>query len=70
MDNLYFYRALPFEEVVKQYARSDIARITPLRNGLNLVTNKYIATHELLETSAVLVLSEFAGASVDLPMTY
>ncbi len=63
----YFYRALPFEEVVKQYALSDIAWITPLRDGLNLVAKEYIATHGLLDTSGILVLSEFAGASVELP---
>lgn len=63
----YFYRALPFEEVVKQYAVSDIAWITPLRDGLNLVAKEYIATHGLLGTAGVLVLSEFAGASVELP---
>ncbi len=63
----YFYRALPFEEVVKHYALSDIAWITPLRDGLNLVAKEYIATHGLLETPGILVLSEFAGASVELP---
>lgn len=63
----YFYRALPFEEVVKHYALSDVAWITPLRDGLNLVAKEYIATHGLLETAGVLVLSEFAGASVELP---
>jgi len=63
----YFYRALPFEEVIKHYALSDIAWITPLRDGLNLVAKEYIATHGLLDTSGALVLSEFAGASVELP---
>jgi trehalose-6-phosphate synthase len=58
---------LPFEEVVKHYALSDIAWITPLRDGLNLVAKEYIATHGLLETPGILVLSEFAGASVELP---
>lgn len=63
----YFYRALPFEEVVEQYTLSDIAWITPLRDGLNLVAKEYIATHGLMDTAGVLILSEFAGASVELP---
>src|SRR5690606_13473516 len=33
----YLFRALPFEDVVVQCAASDVAWITPLRDGLNLV---------------------------------
>ncbi|MDM1294186.1 glucosylglycerol-phosphate synthase [Sphingobacterium sp. N143] len=63
----YFYRALPFEEVVSLYGTSDIAWITPLRDGLNLVAKEYIAVQGILEGDGALVLSEFAGASVELP---
>lgn len=64
----YFYRSLPFDEVVTYYGTSDIAWITPLRDGLNLVAKEYIATKGLLnDFSGALVLSEFAGASVELP---
>lgn len=64
----YFYRSLPFEEVVTYYGISDIAWITPLRDGLNLVAKEYIATKGLLhDFNGALVLSEFAGASVELP---
>lgn len=64
----YFYRSLPFDEVVTYYGISDIAWITPLRDGLNLVAKEYIATKGLLnDFSGALVLSEFAGASVELP---
>ncbi len=64
----YFFRSVPFEEVVTYYAISDIAWITPLRDGLNLVAKEYIAVQGQKETpDGVLVLSEFAGASVELP---
>jgi len=64
----YFYRSLPFDEVVTYYGISDIAWITPLRDGLNLVAKEYIATKGLLtDFDGALVLSEFAGASVELP---
>lgn len=63
----YFYRSMPFEEVVVQYAVSDIAWITPLRDGLNLVAKEYIATQGIRSGNGVLILSEFAGASVELP---
>lgn len=63
----YFFQSLPFEEVLTQYALADVAWITPLRDGLNLVAKEYVATHGILNQSGVLVLSEFAGASVELP---
>ncbi|RZF62880.1 glucosylglycerol-phosphate synthase [Sphingobacterium corticibacterium] len=63
----YFYRSLPFREVVKLYAISDIAWITPLRDGLNLVAKEYVAVQGRISGSGALVLSEFAGASVELP---
>ncbi|MFD1770575.1 glucosylglycerol-phosphate synthase [Sphingobacterium suaedae] len=63
----YFYRSLPFEEVVRLYATSDIAWITPLRDGLNLVAKEYVAVQGMLNGKGALVLSEFAGASVELP---
>ncbi|WP_317203591.1 glucosylglycerol-phosphate synthase [Janthinobacterium sp.] len=62
----YFYRSLPFEEVVAHYAACDIAWITPLRDGLNLVAKEFIATKKALGRPGVLVLSEFAGAAVEL----
>lgn len=63
----YFFQALPFEDVLVQYALADVAWITPLRDGLNLVSKEFIATQGILKKSGVLVLSEFAGASVELP---
>ncbi|WP_240904682.1 glucosylglycerol-phosphate synthase [Sphingobacterium sp. SGR-19] len=65
----YFYRSLPFEEVVQLYAISDIAWITPLRDGLNLVAKEYVAVQGAIKGAGALVLSEFAGASVELPYT-
>ena len=62
----YFYRSLPFEEVVAHYAACDIAWITPLRDGLNLVAKEFVAAKQASGTSGVLILSEFAGAAVEL----
>ncbi|MEO8403824.1 MAG: glucosylglycerol-phosphate synthase [Chitinophagaceae bacterium] len=62
-----FSRSVPFDEVIKYYAIADIAWITPLRDGLNLVAKEYIAVQGLLDKQGVLILSEFAGASVELP---
>jgi len=62
----YFYRSLPFEEVVAHYAACDIAWITPLRDGLNLVAKEFVAAKRASSTNGVLILSEFAGAAVEL----
>jgi glucosylglycerol-phosphate synthase len=62
----YFYRSLPFDEVIAHYAACSIAWITPLRDGLNLVAKEFVATRNALGKPGVLVLSEFAGAAVEL----
>jgi len=43
---------------------ADIALLTPLRDGMNLVAKEFIASQ--LNDSAVLILSEFAGAAHEL----
>lgn len=62
----YFYRSIPFEKLIPYYVASDIAWITPLRDGLNLVCKEYISAKAASNTLGVLVLSEFAGAAVEL----
>lgn len=62
----FFFRAIPFEELVAYYAVADVMWITPLRDGLNLVAKEYVAAQGLTEGSGVLVLSEFAGAAAEL----
>ncbi|MFV8818462.1 glucosylglycerol-phosphate synthase [Haliea sp. E17] len=62
----FFFRALPFEELVIYYTMADLMWITPLRDGLNLVAKEYIAAQGMSQGSGVLVLSEFAGAAAEL----
>lgn len=61
----YFYHAFPFEELVAMYHIADIALVTPLRDGMNLVAKEYIASKR--ERPGVLILSEMAGAAIELP---
>ncbi len=61
----YFYRSLSFEDVIAHYAACDVAWITPLRDGLNLVAKEFIAAKKAVARPGVLILSEFAGAAVD-----
>ena len=60
----YLYRALPFERLVALYLLADIALVTPLRDGMNLVSKEYLATRR--DGTGVLVLSETAGAADEL----
>ncbi len=61
----YYYRSLNFGELTTLYKEADIAMITPLRDGMNLVAKEYIASKEESKTG-VLILSEMAGASEEL----
>ena len=60
----YFYYSLPFEELVAMYNIADIALVSPLRDGMNLVAKEYVAAKR--DSPGVLILSEMAGASTEL----
>ena len=57
----YRYKAFPMEELVNYYAAADVALITPLRDGMNLVAEEYVASRS--RDDGCLILSEFAGAA-------
>ncbi|MCR9067386.1 MAG: glucosylglycerol-phosphate synthase [Rhodobacteraceae bacterium] len=57
-------RAIPFVELVSYYRAADVAWITPLADGMNLVCKEFVAAR--VDGDGVLVLSEFAGAAVEL----
>ncbi len=60
----YQYRSLPFSNLVALYSMSDIALVTPLRDGMNLVAKEYLASRT--DNTGVLILSEMAGVSREL----
>lgn len=60
----YFYRGLPFNKLSALYGLADVAMVTPLRDGMNLVCKEYIASR--LDKTGVLILSEMAGAAKEL----
>jgi trehalose 6-phosphate synthase/phosphatase len=61
----YQYKNLPFEQILPLLAFSDVALVTPLRDGMNLVAKEYVAAKQ--KRAGVLVLSEMAGAIDELP---
>lgn len=60
----YFYRSFRFNEIAALYHISDICLVNPFRDGLNLVAKEYVATKR--DGKGVLILSEMAGASIEL----
>lgn len=62
----YFYRGVPFEDLLAYYAAASVMWITPLRDGLNLVAKEYVAVQGATQGRGVLVLSEFAGAAAEM----
>jgi trehalose 6-phosphate synthase/phosphatase len=60
----YIYRAVPRDELIAIYRAADVALVTSLKDGMNLVAKEFCATKT--EAKGVLVLSEFAGAAPEL----
>ncbi len=60
----YLYRSLSFHTLCGMYAAADVALVTPLRDGMNLIAKEYVAARR--DTGGVLLLSEMAGASREL----
>lgn len=61
---VYQFRYLSFEEIVPLYRGCDVALITPLRDGMNLVAKEFIASRP--DKAGVLILSEMAGAAKEM----
>jgi trehalose 6-phosphate synthase/phosphatase len=61
---VYQFRNLTFDEIVPLYRLCDVALITPLRDGMNLVAKEFIASRP--DLTGVLILSEMAGAAKEM----
>ena len=60
----YQYTSLEYNDLVAFYAAGDVALVTPLRDGMNLVAKEYVASCG--NGRGVLILSEMAGAAREL----
>lgn len=58
------YGTLSPEELCALYRAANVMLVTPLRDGMNLVSKEFVASRPDLD--AVLVLSEFAGSAAEL----
>ena len=57
----YQFKSHPFHTLLALYTASDVALVTPLRDGMNLIAKEFIATKT--DGKGVLILSELAGAA-------
>jgi trehalose-6-phosphate synthase len=64
----YLHRSFPKDELVALYLAADVLLVTALRDGMNLVAKEYVASR--WDERGALVLSEFTGASIELPQAY
>jgi trehalose 6-phosphate synthase/phosphatase len=55
------YRSFSRRKLVAYYLAADVALVTPLRDGMNLVAKEFCAARS--DEDGVLILSEFAGVS-------
>jgi trehalose 6-phosphate synthase len=60
----YIFRSLRQNELLSYYRTCEVALVTPLKDGMNLVAKEFCACS--LEENGVLILSEFAGAAAQM----
>jgi len=60
----YMHRNVGRDELLAHYRAADVALITPLKDGMNLVAKEFCAAQ--VDERGVVVISEFAGASDEL----
>ena len=60
----YLYRFIPFNKLTALYNIADVALVTPIRDGMNLIAKEFVATKG--DSGGVLVLSEMTGAAREL----
>jgi trehalose 6-phosphate synthase/phosphatase len=65
MPVVYVNQSVPRARLVGLYESADIALVTPVRDGMNLVALEYVVARG--ERGGTLILSEFAGAAHCLP---
>jgi trehalose 6-phosphate synthase/phosphatase len=66
---LFIHGSVEFADLCAMYELADVCMVTPLIDGMNLVAKEYVACQRncrAVGQAGVLVLSEFAGAAVEL----
>jgi len=61
----YFYHGIPQEELIAYYRAADVALITPIKDGMNLIAKEFAAARP--DDNGTLILGEHAGAALEFP---
>ncbi len=61
----YLYRSYPHRHLAQLYRAADVAMVTPLSDGMNLVAKEFVAAQDPA-SPGVLMLSRFAGAAEEM----
>lgn len=61
---IYTHKILPFNSLVALYCLADIALVTSIRDGMNLMAKEYLAARQ--DGTGALIVSEMAGVEKDL----
>lgn len=64
MPIIYQYRTFTLEQLTELYSVSNVALVTPLRDGMNLIAKEYISAK--IDGQGALILSETAGAAKEM----
>lgn len=60
------FAGFPRAELINFYSKADLCLITPLDDGMNLVSKEFVISSSLTDDPGMLVLSQFAGSAIDL----
>lgn len=62
----YLYRGISRARLAAYYRLADVMCVTPLKDGMNLVAKEFVTVQAATNGTGVLLLSEFAGAILEL----
>ncbi len=60
------YEVFQREEIVNFYSKADACVVTPLDDGMNLVSKEFVVASSKSPNPGMLVLSQFTGSAIDL----
>jgi trehalose 6-phosphate synthase/phosphatase len=60
------YESYTREDVIRFYEKADVSLVTPLDDGMNLVSKEFVVAASVSHDPGVLILSQFAGSAIDL----
>lgn len=60
------YEVFQRHEIVNFYHKADACLVTPLDDGMNLVSKEFVVASSMSDNPGMLVLSQFTGSAIDL----